>query len=154
MGKFPFIGSGDTLRYINASGDSIWCLSAPEIISYRMFAVPNNPQCPADSFGYPIYQVNYADTLNKLAFSARIYKYEDTVMITAGNSFFILPVSKIGVNDSLSWFDSLRFGNKMFHKINSFKNSSGDSLYYNSIYGMIGLKQAANRFYLYQFNNK
>ena len=151
--KFNFTGLGDTLRYFNINGDSIWCIGAYNVLYYHTFPVKNNPDCVDDSIGFPVLQFTYSDTLNKLQFTITASHLDSMMTINANNSFFKFPILKIGINDSISWFDSLQFGYKMFYNINSFVNAGGDSLYYNPIYGMIGLKQAAQRFYIYRFNN-
>ena len=150
--NLPFAGLGDTLKYINTNGDSIWCVGSNRLLYYLTFPVKNNPDCVDDSIGFAILQFAYSDTLSKLTFTVKATHYDSLLTITANNSEFKLPLLKIGVNDSISWFDSLQFGNKMFYHINTYKNSNGDSLYYSARYGMIGLKKASQRFYIYSFN--
>jgi hypothetical protein len=151
--KLHFAGTGDTIRYINSAGDSIWCIGAMKMAYYQTFAVKNNPDCVDDSIGFTVFQFSYSDTLNKLQFSIKATHLDSLIKITANNSVFYLSLKKIGVNDSVSWFDTLQFGNRKFYQINSFVNTNGDSLYYNSAYGMLALKQGVQRFYLYSFNN-
>jgi hypothetical protein len=150
--KYPFKGMGDTLRYISLSGDSIWCLGSIKNLFCNCIPVKNNPECPPDSFGYEIDEFNYADTLGKLLITAQSFHLDSSMIINANHSVFNIPLVKVGLNDSITWFDSLQFGNKMFYNLQSFVNSNGDSLYYNSAYGMIGLKSASQRFYIYRFN--
>jgi hypothetical protein len=150
--NLPFVGLGDTLKYINTNGDSIWCIGSNRLLYYLTFAVKNNPDCVDDSIGFTILQFAYADTLSKFTFTVKATHYDSLLTIIANNSEFHLPLLKIGVNDSVSWFDSLHFGNRVFFNINTYKNSNGDSLYYSARYGMIALKQASQRFYIYSFN--
>jgi len=151
--KVPFIGLGDTIKYISSNGDSIWCIGTNRVLYYLTFPIKNNPDCVDDSIGYTILQFYYSDTLSKLQFSLKATHLDSMLSITANNSEFKIPLLKIGVNDSISWFDSLQFGNKMIYYINTFKNANGDSLYYSAQYGIIALKQASQRFYIYSFNN-
>ena len=60
----------------------------------------------------------------------------------------------MGVNDTITHFDSLQFGTRMFYDLQSFINTNNDSLYYNTTFGIISIKQNAQRFYLYRFNQK
>lgn len=152
--KIPFAGSGDTLVYVGNSGDSIKCVGMAKILWYKTFPVKANPDCPDDSTGYVINQYNYADSLSKLLFGVTTYAYDTLLKVNANNSVFNILISKIGTTDPLTYFDSMQFGNKMFYKVNSFVNTGNDSLYYNSSYGMICLKQATQRFYIARFNRK
>ncbi|MEI6507495.1 MAG: hypothetical protein WCO54_03365 [Bacteroidota bacterium] len=150
---FPFTGSGDTARYINTAGDTIWCFGSTVVKGYKCNPFRNNPECPDDSLAYAIWNYSFSDTLGKFNFSATASIYDTTLKITANTSYFKIPLGNIGYNDSLTWFDSLKFGNKMFYNLQSFVNNNGDSLYYNSSYGIIGLKQASQRIYIYRFRN-
>jgi hypothetical protein len=155
LAKIPFSGKGDSLYYVGATGDSLLCVGADKTTSYTTFPVKNNPECADDSIGYLIYQFTYADSLNKLRFSATAYNYDTLLTIAVNNSLFKLPFYTIGVNDSLTYFDSLSFGNKMFYQVKAYINDHpGDSLYYNTTYGMVAVKQGSQRFYIYRFNNK
>jgi len=151
--KFHFAGHGDTIRYINVSGDSICCFGAYKFLYYQSFPIKNNPDCVDDSVGFSCVQFYYADTLSALRFTATATHLDSMLTFNVNNSLFKFSLLKVGLKDSISWFDSLQFGNRKFYNINSYTNSGGDSLYYNSSYGMIAFKQGAQRFYLYRFNN-
>jgi hypothetical protein len=155
LAKIPFSGKGDSLYYISSANDSLLCVGADKITSYKTFPVKNNPECADDSIVYVIYQFDYADSLSKLQVSATAHNYDTLLTILVNNSLFKLPINSIGVNDSIAYFDSLSFGNKMFYNLKAYVNTNpGDSLYYNTTYGMVAVKQGSQRFYLYRFNNR
>jgi hypothetical protein len=152
LSAFPFKGAGDTLRYISQNGDSIWDIGLSKSIFCSCVPVKNNPECNPDSAGYENDQFTYADTLGKLTLQVTVYHVDSSMIIRANNSLFHISLMKIGVNDSITWFDSLQFGNRQFYNLQSFTNAGGDSLYYNAGYGVIGLRTATQRFYIYRFN--
>lgn len=152
--RFPYAQSNDTLGYISSNGDSLLCTGTGRIITYRSFGVKNNPECPDDSIGYSIYSFNFHDSLYRFDLTVSAHKYDSTLLVQANATQFSLPLYSIGVNDSLTYFDSIAFGNKMFMQVNAYTNANGDSLYYNTAYGVVACRQGAQRFYIYRFNNR
>ena len=157
LSNITFAGNRDTIGYTNNAGDSITCLGVDKLSWFKTFPVKNNPLCPDDSVGFPINRFTYSDVLSKLIFTVTAYKYDTVLDVTVNSSLFRLPLQKIGVNDSLTYFDSLQFGKRMFYHITAclpYLNPNGDSLYYNASFGMIAMKLGSQHFYIHRFNNK
>ncbi len=154
MLRFPYQQT-DTVFFVSNTNDTIrfYTNMLSDYKTYKPTTVAGNPECPADVDAYQAKSVSLADSITQHQLSAMFLKANDSAYYAVNGNLFSLGILQIG-DSTFQYQDSVSLSGKIFYKVTTVFNATGDSILVNASNGLLYYTFGGKAYAQFKFNNK